>query len=250
MGRFNGYLKATLVTINELHDLGDIKRVTFYEGTKWMLASPPATLRIDEKNIREYHIPNVCGVVGTTNHKVDGLYLTPADRRHLVAWSPLEESPKTPEEWDAYYRWLDEEGGAAHIAAYLDAVDLTGFNPKAPPRKTDAFWQIVTASRQPDESELALMARQYTPFSRHILITDGRSSMAHSTSYPSAVESRAFSRRSTLSGSSEECKKRPPDESIDKDNRRPGQQSENQRPRNERKAVEGEGETEDERAKL
>ena len=41
------------------------------------------------------------------------------------------------------------------MAAYLDAVDLSAFDPKAPPKKTDAFWQIVAASQQPEEGELA-----------------------------------------------------------------------------------------------
>ena len=94
MDTWNGFLKATVVLITELRDLGDSNRVTFYEGTKWMLASPPATLYINEKNIKQYYIPNVCAVIGTTNHKVDGLYLTADDRRHYVAWSPLEASPR------------------------------------------------------------------------------------------------------------------------------------------------------------
>jgi len=32
---------------------------------------------------------NVCGVVITTNHKTDGIYLPADDRRHYVAWSDL-----------------------------------------------------------------------------------------------------------------------------------------------------------------
>ena len=93
-------------------------------------------------------------MIGTTNYKTDGLYLPADDRRHYVAWSPLEESHKTKKEWKHYHDWVRAEGGA-HIAAYLDAVDLADFDPKAPPKKTAAFWQIVTASQQPEENELA-----------------------------------------------------------------------------------------------
>jgi hypothetical protein len=32
-------------------------------------------------------VPNVCNVVITTNHKLDGLYLPENDRRHFMAWS-------------------------------------------------------------------------------------------------------------------------------------------------------------------
>jgi hypothetical protein len=34
-------------------------------------------------------------------------------------------------------------------------LDISDFNPKAPPRKTEAFWEIVNASRAPEDAELA-----------------------------------------------------------------------------------------------
>jgi hypothetical protein len=40
------------------------------------------------------------------------------------------------------------------VAAYLAAFDLSDFDPKAPPPKTPAFWEIVDASRPPEEGEL------------------------------------------------------------------------------------------------
>src|SRR5262249_49400191 len=46
------------------------------------------------------------------------------------------------------------EGNAA-IAEYLAAYDLSKFDPKAPPPLTAAFWQIVDASRAPEDAELA-----------------------------------------------------------------------------------------------
>ena len=42
------------------------------------------------KIAHEYSIPNVTGVVITTNHKTDGIYLPADDRRHFVAWTDLE----------------------------------------------------------------------------------------------------------------------------------------------------------------
>ena len=41
------------------------------------------------------------------------------------------------------------------MVAYLAEYDLSKFDPKAPPRKTDAFWQIVGVGAAPEESELA-----------------------------------------------------------------------------------------------
>jgi hypothetical protein len=48
-----------------------------------------------------------------------------------------------------------ENGGYGHVAAYLVALDITSFDPKAPPPKTVAFWDIVDANRAPEDAELA-----------------------------------------------------------------------------------------------
>ena len=56
--------------------------------------------------------------------------------------------------WDALWGWYDE-GGFDHVAAYLAGLDLAGFNPKEPPPKTPAFWDIVNASRAPEDAEMS-----------------------------------------------------------------------------------------------
>jgi hypothetical protein len=47
------------------------------------------------------------------------------------------------------------ESGFGHVAAYLCELDLTDFDPKAPPPKTAAFWDIVAANSSPEDAELA-----------------------------------------------------------------------------------------------
>ena len=69
MGRFNSYTKAVILRVNEARDLGDAERVnrfTFYDHTKIYTAAPPETLRVDEKNLREYYVFNVLGFLITT----------------------------------------------------------------------------------------------------------------------------------------------------------------------------------------
>lgn len=158
-GRFNAFLKTVILRVSELRDLGDRDRYGFYEHTKTLISAPPDTLLIDEKNIRAYRVPNLTGVIFTTNHRTDGLYLPADDRRHFVAWSDM-----TPEDfpngyWRKLYRWFTDDGeggrGEDHVAAYLAEVDLTGFDPKAPPLKTAAFWDVVSASRAPEDGALA-----------------------------------------------------------------------------------------------
>src|SRR5262249_33918549 len=89
LGRFNAHLKAVILRVSEARDLGEIDRFAFYDHLKAIIAAPPDILRIDEKNIREYAIPNAVSVIVTTNYKEGGIYLPPDDRRHFVAWSLL-----------------------------------------------------------------------------------------------------------------------------------------------------------------
>lgn len=89
LGRFNGFAKSVILRVSEARDLGDVDRFAFYDHMKTYTAAPPDVLRVDEKNLREYAILNVCGVIITTNHKADGIFLPPDDRRHFVAWSEL-----------------------------------------------------------------------------------------------------------------------------------------------------------------
>jgi hypothetical protein len=104
--------------------------------------------------LRAHYIPNVTGVIITTNHKTDGIFLPADDRRHFVAWSDLTKEDFPESYWNALWRWY-LYGGLGHVAAYLAALDLSLFDPKAPPPKTEAFWAIVNAGHAPEDAELA-----------------------------------------------------------------------------------------------
>ncbi len=150
----NGHVKSVILRVSEARDLGDLNRFTFYDHTKSLIAAPLDVIRVDEKHIREHPVPNVCGVIITTNHKSDGLYLPADDRRHYVAWSDMDKDQFEPNYWNDLWQWYGDEG-IGHVAAYLAALDLSGFDSKAPSPKTEAFWHIVNAARAPEESELA-----------------------------------------------------------------------------------------------
>lgn len=154
LGRFNGFVKSVILHISEARDLGDFDRYRFYEHMKELTAAPPVVLRVDEKNRQEYYVPNLCGVMLTTNHKTTSIYLPADDRRHYVAWSELTKAGFDADYWRRLYGWY-ESGGNAHVAAYLAELDLSAFNPKADPPKTEAFWAIVDAGRAPEDDELA-----------------------------------------------------------------------------------------------
>ena len=154
LGRFNSFAKSIILRVSEARDLGEVNRFRFYDHMKTYTASPPDTLRVDEKNLREHYVVNCCGVIITTNHKTDGIYLPDDDRRHYVTWSSLAKEDFSKEYWNklwAYYA----DGGIQHVAAYLAELDISSFDPKAPPPKTQAFWDIVAANTAPEDAELA-----------------------------------------------------------------------------------------------
>lgn len=154
LGRFNSFVKSVILRISEARDLGDIDRFAFYDHMKTYTAAPPDVLRVDEKHLREYSALNVCGVIITSNHKSDGIYLPADDRRHYVAWSDAAREDFSANYWNDLYGWY-RQGGTEHVGAYLRCLDLGDFDAKAPPPKTDAFWDIVGANRTPEEAELS-----------------------------------------------------------------------------------------------
>jgi hypothetical protein len=156
LGRFNGFLKAVILRISEARDLGEFDRFQFYDHMKAYTASPPDTLRVDEKHLREYAIPNCCGVIIITNYKTDGIFLRGDDRRHYIAWSDLtkDDSRFQNDYWTDLYAYY-ENGGMRDVTAFLTQRDISKFDAKAPPPKTAAFWAITDANRAPEEPELA-----------------------------------------------------------------------------------------------
>jgi Family of unknown function (DUF5906) len=154
LGRFNGFLKSVILRLSEARDVGDYDRYALYDHMKAYIAAPPDVLRVDEKHLREHSVPNVTSVIITANDKVNGIYLPADDRRHLVLWSPLTKDDFREAYWNRIYAWYDAGGNEA-VAHYLARLDISAFNPKAPPPKTQAFWEIVDASRSPEDAEFA-----------------------------------------------------------------------------------------------
>jgi len=143
-----------ILLINEGADLGDVNRYTFYDRLKAYTAAPPDVLMCNQKHMQAFAVPNITSVIITTNYKQHGLFLLPDDRRHYVASSDRDKSDFSEGYWQELHDWYDH-GGKAHVAAYLAEHDLSTFNAKAPPPKTEAFWSIVDAHRAPEDAELA-----------------------------------------------------------------------------------------------
>jgi hypothetical protein len=153
MGQFDPYKKCVVLRVNEARDLGDMTRHEFYERIKNLSAAPPDVLPVNEKYLGETYIPNVCGVLVTTNHQ-DAIALPADDRRCFVMWSTLTKEDFTEKYWIDLYAWY-ASGGNEIVAHYLANMDLSGFNPKAYPPRTEAWHQMVGFSAAPEDAELA-----------------------------------------------------------------------------------------------
>ena len=134
-------------------DLGDVDRYAFYDHMKVYLAAPPDVLRCNEKNIREYAVVNVCGVIFTRIIRRRGcIYhsmtvgITSCGRRGRRSTS----SPVIGKSCGS-----GTGMAASSMLRRASGSHLSQFDPKAPTLKTSAFWDIVDANRAPENAELA-----------------------------------------------------------------------------------------------
>jgi hypothetical protein len=153
MGSFTGFLKSVILRVNEARDLGESNRYKFYDHSKQFNVSPPEVLRINEKNTKEYYILNRVGLILTTNYKTDGIYLPADDRRHFVAWTERTLDAFPEGYFFKLWKWYFN-GGFAHVTACLKELDIAAFDPKAPPPKTQAYWDIISANRPPEDFDM------------------------------------------------------------------------------------------------
>ncbi len=175
LGRFNGYVKSVILRVSEARDLGDIDRFGFYDHLKTYTAAPPDVLRVDEKNIREYSILNCCGVIITTNHKTDGIYLPPDDRRHFVAWSDLTKEDFPDGYWtslanglaygDGFKCWLQDRKNRRMIPHRMEQC---GYAPVRNVGAKDGLWKIE-GTRQVVYAKKSLSARDRSTAARKLV---------------------------------------------------------------------------------
>jgi len=152
-GSFNEYVAATLVRINEAANLQSSNRWTFNERVKVLIAGQPDHCTVNPKYGQKYSVRMHCGVIITTNHLETGIYIEEDDRRYDVI------SAATFSEMGVHDRrqyfgdlwgWF-HGGGASHVAAFLHAKSLDGFDASTGQRKTAAHATVVGCSRSSDD---------------------------------------------------------------------------------------------------
>lgn len=147
-GNFNSWAKNRLLVIgDEVLSSGDRREADQFKGL-----ITGTTLRINEKNQPEYEIANHTSFVFLSNHG-DAVHLDDGNRRYFV--SEIKAKALTPEFYAKYAAWRDSSGLAALHHYLVNNVDLTGFDPKAPPPMTEAKKAMVSAGRSGLEQWMA-----------------------------------------------------------------------------------------------
>lgn len=98
---------------------------------------------INEKFVPTYVIPDCVNYYFTSNH-CDAFFLEDLDRRFAIH-EVLDDHPDP-----AFFKVVDDwlrAGGAAHLRAFLERIDLTGFNPKGPAPMTSAKERMIADGR-------------------------------------------------------------------------------------------------------
>lgn len=154
LSRFNPWVECLMLTIDEVRPTSDDHKATaMYDALKTLVTTPPEMLTLENKNMKARYVVNRMRIFLTTNDHL-AMYIPPEDRRLMVLHSRL------PVEWhkaagdeDYFTRlfgWL-ESGGMAAVAGWLAARDISNFNPKSGPPKTETWSEIAQRWDAPDD---------------------------------------------------------------------------------------------------
>lgn len=151
---YKPWLQTLMLVVNEVRPNKDeFHASSMYNILKPLIAAPPDTLPMNEKYVKLRYVINVMRVFITTNDYM-AMYVPDADRRlfimHSQALSGWHLKAGQPDYFKALFGWL-EAGGAAHVAAWLRARDLSAFDPKRPALKTVGWAQVASTWAEPED---------------------------------------------------------------------------------------------------
>jgi hypothetical protein len=148
--QFDPYKKTLVLVIEEARDLGN-SRYKLNNKLKPIIATTSTGLYVNEKGIPQYSIPNHMFVCITTNHPDNGLYVNEGSRRYFVATSkvPPKDQSIPQDYFKRLHAWLCADG-FRHVAAFLRARDLSGFNSYASPPMNEGTRQMMAGGLHQD----------------------------------------------------------------------------------------------------
>ena len=151
-----GYqLESEILIINELKEPDAATRRQLANQLKPIIAAPPEMLPINRKGLHPYYMANRLFVLAFSNDPVP-ISLATQDRRWFCVWStaPRMDSNQAKKIWDWY-----RAGGFGAIASWLQARDVSRFNPSAPPAMTEFKANLIEHGMSMAESYLVEMLK-------------------------------------------------------------------------------------------
>jgi hypothetical protein len=151
-----GYaLESEVIVINELRQSEAKDRRALENSLKPVIAAPPELLSVNRKGLHPYEALNRVFVLSFSNERA-AISLPRDDRRWFVIWSHAERM--AIEDANRLWAWY-KAGGFEAIAAWLDARDVSAFNPGAAPPMTEAKTIMLESAMSTAESFLVEMIR-------------------------------------------------------------------------------------------
>jgi hypothetical protein len=152
---YRPWLQTLMLVVDEVRPTKDeFHASSMYNILKPMIVAPPDTLPLNDKYQKLRYVINVLRVVITTNDWM-AMYIPAEDRRMFIMHSTLpqrwNELEGKPDYFMRFFAWL-EAGGAANVAAWLAARDLSNFNPKAQVEKTMGWEAVANTWGEPDDA--------------------------------------------------------------------------------------------------
>lgn len=144
--QYNDWLVGSVVAfVNESADTSSSggstykTKVNTYEHLKELIDPRPRMTHIVRKGENSYRARTHASFIIATNHR-DALPLPPGDRRFAVLTNG---QPREQAFWTRIHGWLEDPANIAAFARALEQVDLTGYNPYAPPIMTTAKQTMI-----------------------------------------------------------------------------------------------------------
>ena len=154
LGRFNGFVKSVILRVSEARDLGDVDRYAFYDHMKIYTAARPTCCGATRRTCAS--TPSSTSAASssppTTRRTAS---ICPPMTAATTSRGPTSRRRTSPPTTGIDSVALVRGGRSATSPPILHELDLSDFDPKAPPPKTPAFWDIVDANRAPEDAELA-----------------------------------------------------------------------------------------------
>ena len=156
--QFGYALESEILILNELKEPDARERRALANKLKPIIAAPPEMLTVNRKGLHPYQMANRVFVLAFSNDPVP-ISLDSQDRRWFCVWS---HAPRmAPQVAAKMWQWY-RNGGFAAIGAWLQARDVSHFNPGAAPATTEFKQNLVEHGMSMAESYLVEMMRHRT----------------------------------------------------------------------------------------